>query len=107
MMGLGFLPGHNPPDAGSGASGVSADGSVVVGRSQSDNGSWNREAFVWTQANGMQRLRDMLIAKGVTGLDNWELREARGISADGQWVVGQGINPSGFHEAFLANISAP
>jgi len=43
----------------------------------------------------------------VTGLDNWELREAASISADGQWVVGTGINPSGLREAFLANVSAP
>ena len=48
-----------------------------------------------------------MIAKGVTGLDNWELREATSISADGQWVVGWGNNPSGFDEAFLANIAAP
>ena len=107
MIGLGYLPGHLAPDAGSGASGVSADGSVLVGQSQGDSNSATSEAFVWTQANGMQRLRDMLIAKGVTGLDNWTLREASSISADGQWVVGHGINPSGFSEAFLANISAP
>ncbi len=107
MMGLGHLPGHLPPDARSGASGVSADGSVVVGQSQSADGSSYGEAFVWTQTNGMQRLRDMLIAKGVTGLDNWELRDVTSISADGEWVVGNGINPSGFGEGFLANISAP
>ena len=107
MMGLGFLPGHNPPDASSSAFGVSADGSVVVGRGESDNGSQSREAFVWTQANGMQRLSDILIAKGVTGLDNWELHDAASISADGLWVVGYGINPSGFWEAYVANISVP
>ena len=104
MMGLGYLPGL---EAESRAYGVSADGSVVVGQSQADNNSATSEAFVWTQVNGMQRLRDVLIAKGVTGLDNWELREATSISADGQWVVGDGINPSGDREAFLANISAP
>ena len=104
MMGLGYIPGL---EAESRAYGVSADGSVVVGQSQADNNSATSEAFVWTQANGMQRLRDVLIANGVTGLDNWELREASDISADGQWVVGDGINPSGQREAFLANISVP
>jgi len=104
MMGLGYLPGGG---AESRAYGVSADGSVVVGQSQVDNSSATSEAFVWTQADGMQRLRDVLIAKGVTGLDNWELREATSISADGEWVVGNGINPSGDQEAFLANIAAP
>jgi hypothetical protein len=48
-----------------------------------------------------------LIANGLTGLDNWVLRETTSISDNGQWVVGHGINPSGFSEAFLANISAP
>ena len=106
MMGIGFLPGHLPAVAQSEAFDVSADGSVVVGRSRTDDISAN-EAFVWTQDNGMQSLRDMLIASGVTGLDDWELHEASGISADGQWVVGNGINPLGEGEAFLADISAP
>ena len=87
--------------------GVSADGSMVVGQSElADSGSPSK-AFVWTQANGMQSLRDMLIAKGVATLDNWELREARSISANGEWVVGVGLNALGLDEAFLANISAP
>jgi uncharacterized membrane protein len=86
---------------------VSADGNVVVGQSQADNCSCTSEAFVWTQGDGMQSLRDVLIAEGTTGLDNWVLREASSISADGQWVVGRGINPSGDQEAFLANISEP
>ncbi len=101
-MGLGYLPGGDF----SSASAVSADGSVVVGRGESGL-QQIQEAFVWTQANGMQSLRDVLIAKGVTGLDNWVLRNANSISADGEWVVGDGINPSGDQEAFLANISAP
>lgn len=104
MMGLGYLPGR---EAESRANAVSADGSVVVGQSQADTSSSTSEAFIWTQGNGMQSLRDVLIANGATGLDNWELREATGISADGKWVVGSGINPAGFNEAFLANISAP
>jgi probable HAF family extracellular repeat protein len=104
MVGLGFLPGG---DNRSYALGVSADGSMVVGQSElADSGSPSR-AFVWTQANGMQSLRDMLIAKDVATLDNWELREARSISANGEWVVGVGLNALGLDEAFLANISVP
>jgi hypothetical protein len=72
-----------------------------------DDVNQTREAFIWTQAAGMQSLRELLIANGAQGLDNWALREARGISADGRWVVGYGINPSGFEEGFLANISLP
>ncbi len=101
MMGLGDLPGGIFESR---AYGVSADGIVVVGQGESASGT---TAFVWTQADGMQSLRDMLIANGVTGLDNWVLRNANSISADGEWVVGDGINPSGDQEAFLANISPP
>lgn len=103
IMELGFLPGHNYQSA---ALGISADGDLVLGWSQADDNSAT-EAFIWTQANGMQSLRDLLIAKGVTGLENWQLLEANSISADGQWVVGTGFNPSGDGEAFLANISVP
>jgi probable HAF family extracellular repeat protein len=103
MIGLGDLAGGG---FNSGASAVSADGSVVVGQSEVDASGFT-VAFVWTQADGMQSLRDLLITKGVTGLDNWVLREATDISADGQWVVGNAINASGDDEAFLANISAP
>jgi probable HAF family extracellular repeat protein len=104
MMGLGYLPGR---DGGSTAWGISADGTVVVGVSRADDVNQTREAFIWTQVDGMQSLRDVLIAKGVPGLDNWVLIEAESISADGEWVVGRGINPGGFAEGFLADISAP
>lgn len=79
---------------------VSANGSVVVGMGQTEAGD---EAFIWTEAAGLRRLADVLIAKGgdVTG---WELNNARGISADGLWVVGDGINPDGNREAFLINL---
>ncbi len=95
MTGLGFLPG----DTDSIAYGVSADGAVVVGQSGVDT------AFVWTEATGMKRLEDVLVASGATGLAGWSLDVATGISADGQWVVGSGTNPGGDQEAFLANIS--
>jgi probable HAF family extracellular repeat protein len=53
FMGLGDLPGG---DFESGAWGVSADGSVVVGSSSSASAS--QEAFLWTQTGGMVGLRD-------------------------------------------------
>ena len=53
----------------------------------------------------MQRLLDVLIANGVSGLTGWTLTRATGISADGNWIVGYGQNPSNQTEAFLANIA--
>lgn len=100
MVGLGDLPGG---DSSSVAHGVSADGSIVVGQGDGVNG---KEAFVWTQEAGMQRLFDVLVAGGATGLDGWTLTGAYSISADGNWVVGSGINPFGTEEAFRASIAA-
>ena len=98
MVGLGDLPGG---EFESEAVAVSADGSIVVGNSSTGSES---EFFVWTQDNGMQRLEDILGADGTTGINGWSKLRAGGISDNGQWVVGRGTNPSGFREAFLAQL---
>jgi probable HAF family extracellular repeat protein len=74
------------------AYGVSADGSVVVGRALN-------AAFRWTAAGGMEDLNttyaSLLIRRSV-------LFEARAISPDGRYIVGQGYNAAtGRPEAFL------
>lgn len=101
MEGLGDLPGGSFWSA---ALGVSADGSTVVG--WSIGASANREAFLWDATNGMQSLQVVLSALDVD-LTGWQLKEATGISADGNTIVGYGTNPSGFTEAFVAVIPEP
>ena len=85
FMGLGDLPGGR---FNSGAWGVSADGSTVVGTSEGTSGL---EAFRWTAASGMEGLGD--VAGGSFYSQAW------GVSADGSTVVGQGTSASGT-EAF-------
>jgi probable HAF family extracellular repeat protein len=65
------------------AYGVSADGSVVVGRSYNAAGQWR--AFRWTASGGMQDL-------GTLGGSE---SEAYGVSADGSVVVGGLKTPQG------------
>jgi probable HAF family extracellular repeat protein len=80
---LGTLGGNR-----SAASGVSADGSVVVGYAQNAAGQWS--AFRWTAAGGMQDLGTL------PGSDE---SMARGVSADGSVVVGWAYSV-GQHRAF-------
>ncbi len=111
----------------SNARAVSADGNVILGISESDQGL---ESFLWTTIGGMQRLgspylfamsadasvlvggdhiwdalngtrniRQVLTDLGVSGLDNWSISVSN-ISADGRTLVGVGTNPLGYQEAW-------
>jgi hypothetical protein len=87
------------------AFGVSGDGSVVVGRSESALG-W--EAFIWDQTHGMRSLMEVLISDYGLGrqLTGWRLREATAISLDGRSIIGSGYNPRGLTEAWLVRLNA-
>jgi probable HAF family extracellular repeat protein len=74
MVGLGDLPGGYSSSL---ANDVSADGSVLVGRGESESGS---EALRWTSADGMIGLGDLPGGRF--------LSEAYGVSADGSIIVG-------------------
>jgi probable HAF family extracellular repeat protein len=80
MQDLGALPGGSL----SGAYGVSADGSVVVGWSLNAARYWR--AFRWTASGGMQDLG---------ALPGGSLSGAYGVSADGSVVVGWSLNAAG------------
>lgn len=106
MIGLGDLDGGAFQ---SWAYGVSDDGSVVVGRASIPGpcgpfgcGSDGR-AFIWDATNGMRDLQQLATEGGVD-LTGWKLVEARGVSADGRTVVGNGINPRGLNEAWRLSL---
>jgi len=82
---------------------VSANGATVVGLGTTDLGP---EAFVWDATNGMRRLKDVLLAAGVTAVTEWQLTEATGISADGKTIIGNATNPTGNTEGWIATLPA-
>ena len=86
LVGLTMTDGR--PSTHSVVTGVSADGSAIVGYSRSRNG---REAFLWTQAEGMIGLGDLPGGR-FSG-------RATGVSADGSVVVGYSHGRNGT-EAF-------
>jgi formylglycine-generating enzyme required for sulfatase activity len=87
----------------SAASAVSEDGAVVVGRGIAGK---SFGAFIWHSALGMVSLRDHLASLGadLTGWSN--LITATGVSANGQYIVGNGIY-NGAERAYVVNLGAP
>jgi probable HAF family extracellular repeat protein len=104
MVGLGDLPGgifHSWSLA------ANEDGSVVVGfsaTSGTDPGLNNIEAFIWDDAHGMRKLRDVLVNIFDLDLTGWVLRSATAMSDDGLTIAGWGTNPLGNREAWIATI---
>jgi probable HAF family extracellular repeat protein len=102
MVGLGFLPTSPPYPPSSWATGVSADGSIIVGSSYTGPGS---EVFVWDQVRGMRSLRTVLVDDYHLNMAGWRLRGAR-ISADGKTIVGSAQGPGGVYQAYIARLPA-
>jgi uncharacterized membrane protein len=106
---LGTTPGPSPETRRSLAQGVTDDGQVVVGYALryiegGSSSTYPKVAFIWTEAEGMQELGTYLVARGAD-LGGWELREAKAITPDGQFIVGTGLLngvPRGFRVQVVA-----
>lgn len=98
MVGIGTLPGYTH----AAATAVSGDGQIVFGITSANgltrsnlgyNFGTDTRAFRWTQATGMQSLKDLLVADGadVAGV---EFVDITAVSADGQWIAGRAARPA-------------
>jgi len=84
------------------------DGSVIVG-DQSFPRALYTSAFLWTERQGIQPLQELLETRWslADSLSGWTLTHAADVSTDGRFVVGQGINPQGNAEAWIARVPEP
>ena len=108
MISLGHLP-ESPPVANSRALDVSSDGAIVVGTAGAFPAGGGVEffrAFLWDATNGMRNLADVLAQTGAD-VAGWELDSANAVSADGRVIVGDGVNPDGRSEGWVAVLAAP
>jgi len=66
----------------------------------------NYEAYLWDNINGIQSVEAILTTQGID-LNGWILTGVSSISDDGFTICGNGINPDGFEEAWVATIPEP
>lgn len=97
MVGLGDLAGGAFTSV---ANAISPDGTLIVGSGMSAAGT---EATLW-DVDGIQLLADVLTDNGVTIPAGWTLSDATDVTIAGGVVsiVGNGTNPDGDGEAWIA-----
>ena len=82
------------------ATGVTVDGTIIVGTGKRLEGD---EAFVWDESHGIRALKAVLETEYCLDLSGWtRLSRAVGISDDGLAITGDGIRSGGETEGWIA-----
>ena len=83
---------------------VSADGSVIVGQYLLTASI--TAPYIWTQDDGLRNLRDVLVNDYALAsqLQGWTLVDVYDISAEGDTIIGYGINPQGCGELWVVDL---
>ena len=85
------------------ASDISADGTLIIGSGFGQERI--RSAVIWDREEKPRRIVDVLREKGLQReLEGWTLLQATAISPDGRFVVGDGENPKGQREGWVASL---
>jgi probable HAF family extracellular repeat protein len=87
------------------ATGVNADGTMVVGLAQMTGGG--DDGFIWTPSTGTVLLRDFLTRNGVSLPADLRALNPDAISADGTTIVGAMNTTSQGNQGFVAVVPAP
>lgn len=106
---LGVLEGTFPGFGRSVATGVSDDGSVIIGFNAYDFGPFSDSTgFIWTATLGMMSIEQYLTMHGVTLDPMFDVQNLTGISGDGKTLVGYGVDWNTFAtQSFSVTIPAP
>ena len=92
---------------GARAEAVSGDGSVIVGHSLMPSvisGNYEKVATIWT-GNTAGEIKQVLSSQG-RDMTGWVLTNATAVSRNGEFIVGDGLNPAGIEEAWRVRITA-
>jgi len=80
---------------------TSADGSVIVGYAWIDEGT---VGLIWTKKTGRSHDAGAFLAGAGLDVAGWTITSVTGVSDDGRRLTGQGTNPQGQPEAWLATL---
>lgn len=103
MVDMGILPDATPDLDPHYANAVAADGQLIFGGSGSPWFSIPR-AFVWTQAEGMRVLADVMAEAGLPLPEGYLLTNVIAASNDGTVILGAAYDPDGWQVSFVLRL---